>query len=139
MTSTPFSPCDEHGVTQSGAPLTRSMQPKTPCTPRRTKRLVLIAGASLAVCACAPPIVTANSSSCSSLLPPSWKDGVAGAPLPEDNTVADWEVFGDAQTGKLDTANGRTKDAIGIVERCEARDAAAVKSATRRRLFGIPL
>jgi hypothetical protein len=36
-------------------------------------------------------------------------------------------------------ANGRTKDAIGIVERCEARDAAAVKQAKRGffgRLFG---
>jgi hypothetical protein len=64
---------------------------------------------------------------------------VAGAPLPQGNTVADWEVFGDAQTGKLDQANDRTKDAIGIVERCEARDSAAVKKATRGffgRLFG---
>jgi hypothetical protein len=36
-------------------------------------------------------------------------------------------------------ANGRTKDAIGIVERCEARDAKAVRKSTRRflgRLFG---
>ena len=33
--------------------------------------------------------------------------------------------------GKLDEANGRTRDAIGIVERCEARDAAAVKRAKR--------
>jgi hypothetical protein len=36
-------------------------------------------------------------------------------------------------------ANARTSDAIGIVERCEARDAAAVKHAQRgffARLFG---
>jgi hypothetical protein len=46
-------------------------------------------------------------------------------------TVGDWIAFADAQTGKLDEANGRTRDAIGIVERCETRDAAAVKRARR--------
>jgi hypothetical protein len=48
-------------------------------------------------------------------------------------------VFGDAQTARLDQANGRTKDAITIVERCEDRDAKAVKRARRGffgRLFG---
>lgn len=64
---------------------------------------------------------------------------MAGAPLPDGDTVGDWISFADAQTGKLDQANGRTKDAISIVERCEARDQAAVKRATRGfwgRLFG---
>lgn len=64
---------------------------------------------------------------------------MAGADLPGGNTVGDWIAFGDAQTGKLDQANDRTKAAVGIVERCEARDAAAVKRATRGffgRLFG---
>jgi hypothetical protein len=35
-------------------------------------------------------------------------------------------------TGRLDQANDRTKSAIGIVERCEQRDAEAVKRATRK-------
>lgn len=64
---------------------------------------------------------------------------MAAADMPQGDTVGDWIVFGDAQTGKLDQANGRTKDAIGIVRRCEARDAAAVKHATRGffgRIFG---
>jgi hypothetical protein len=87
----------------------------------------------LSACAGAP-VVTATPSSCATLLPPEWKQGVAGAPLPQGDTVADWEVFADAQTGKLDQANGRTVDAIGIVERCEARDAAAIKKATHRFL-----
>jgi len=56
---------------------------------------------------------------------------VAGATLPDGSTVGDWVVFGDAQTGKLDEANGRTRDAIGIVERCEARDGEAVRRARR--------
>lgn len=92
----------------------------------------------LAACA-GTPIVTATPSSCAALLPAEWKQGVEGAPLPVGDAVADWEVFADAQTGKLDQANGRTKDAIGIVERCESRDAAAVKKATQGfwgRLFG---
>jgi hypothetical protein len=83
--------------------------------------------------------VTASNAGCSSLVPDSWKAGVDGAPLPDGNVVGDWIVFGDAQTGRLDQANGRTRDSIEIVERCEARDAAAVKRATRGffgRLFG---
>lgn len=90
-------------------------------------------------CVSGPPIVTAEGVSCSSLLPEEWKTGVAGADLPDGNVLADWIVFGDQQTGKLDQANGRTKDTIEIVQRCEARDAAAVKKATRGffgRLFG---
>jgi hypothetical protein len=59
--------------------------------------------------------------------------------MPDGDTVGDWIAFADAQTGKLDMANGRTRDAIDIVARCEARDAAAVKRATRgffERIFG---
>lgn len=104
------------------------------------KALMCYVCLSLGLTSCAgPPIVTASSASCSALLPPEWKQGVAGAPLPEGDTVADWVSFADAQTGKLDQANSRTHDAITIVERCEARDAAAVKKATRNfftRLFG---
>jgi len=81
--------------------------------------------------------VTASAAGCSALLPPDWKQGVAGAPLPEGETVGDWISFADAQTGRLDIANDRTKATISIVERCEARDAEAVKRATRRRFLGI--
>lgn len=83
------------------------------------------------------PIVTAMPNSCASLLPQEWKQGVAGAPLPEGDTVGDWITFADQQTGKLDIANDRTKSAIGIVERCEQRDKLAVERATRRRFLGI--
>jgi hypothetical protein len=102
------------------------------------KALPLIILLPLTACA-GTPVVTTASASCAALLPPSWKDGVAGAPLPDGDTVGDWVAFADAQTGRLDVANGRTRDAISIVERCEARDAAAVKRATRSwlgRLFG---
>lgn len=102
------------------------------------KRLLILAALLLSACA-GTPVVTAMPNSCASLLPQEWKQGVAGAALPDGDTVGDWITFADQQTGKLDIANDRTKSAIGIVERCEARDAAAVKKATRGffgRLFG---
>lgn len=48
--------------------------------------------------------------------------------------MGDWIAFGDAQTAQLDKANDRTLSAIGIVERCEARDREAVK---RRKFMGV--
>lgn len=45
-------------------------------------------------------------------------------------------VFADAQTGQLDKANDRYKAAVGIIDRCEERDRAAVK-ASRRKFLGI--
>lgn len=78
----------------------------------------------------------ASPSACSSLLPSEWREGVPGADLPEGSTVGDWIAYADAQTGQLDKANDRTRAAIGIVERCEARDAEAVKKA-RRKVLGV--
>ena len=98
----------------------------------------LVIAPMLLVAACAgAPVVVATPNSCASLLPEEWKQGVAGAPLPDGDTVGDWIAFGDAQTGKLDIANDRTKSAIGIVERCEQRDKIAVQRATRHKLLGI--
>lgn len=104
---------------------------------RMTRLIPLCAMLALPACVGGPPIVTASAAGCSKLLPTEWKAGVAGAELPAGNTVGDWISFADAQTGKLDQANERTKAAIGIVERCEARDAEAVKRATRRRFLGV--
>lgn len=59
-----------------------------------------------------------------------------GAPLPEDDSVGRWIAFGDAQTGQLDKANDRYVAGVGIVERCEARDRAAVKK-TARKFLGL--
>lgn len=82
----------------------------------------------------------ASQSACSSLLPSEWREGVPGADLPGSGpggaTVGDWIAYADAQTGQLDKANDRTKAAIGIVERCEERDRAAVKKA-RRKVLGL--
>ena len=93
--------------------------------------ILLCAMPALAGCAAGPPIVTVSGAGCAALLPIEWRAGVIPAPLPDGVTVGDWVAFADAQTGKLDEANGRTRDAIGIVERCEARDADAVNKARR--------
>jgi hypothetical protein len=89
---------------------------------------------------------------CSSLVPAEWEKGVEGAALPPLaepasgdkakelvqtlDALKNWTEFGLFQTVKLDQANGRTRDAIGIVRRCEERDRAAVRKA-RPKLLGI--
>lgn len=88
-----------------------------------------------------PPIF-APPAACSSLLPTDWSSGVADAPAPAQaaaplDQLKAWIGFGVAEAGQLQKANGRTRDAIGIVERCEARDAAAVHKAARRKFLGI--
>ena len=105
--------------------------------PRAPLRLsiLLCAMPALQACAGAPPIVS-TPSACSALLPQDWLAGVPGAPLPAGDTVGEWERFADAQTGQLDKANDRYAAAVGIVQRCEARDTAAVKS-SRRKFLGI--
>jgi hypothetical protein len=99
------------------------------------KRIVLIS-ALMAVTSCAmfqgKPIVSATPNDCSSLVPDSWKQGVPGVDLPGlDAAVGELWVAIDGQTGRLDQANGRTKDSIEIVERCEERDRKAVQKATQ--------
>jgi hypothetical protein len=62
------------------------------------------------------------------------------APLPDDDTSGAWAAFGDAQTGRLDTANRYGGAGLDVIERCEARDKDAAERLQRkpfwRRLFG---
>lgn len=103
--------------------------------------------------------IVAAPSACADLLPADWKNGVEhtsppepAAPKPQGDqatvpfwrAMTDWTLvelkkwtgFGVSEAAKLDQANGRTADAIGIVERCEARDAKAVKR-SRPKVLGI--
>lgn len=97
--------------------------------------LIATACAALSGCVSSGPII-ASASSCSALIPNSWRLGVEGAELPGGDTVGDWIAFADAQTGKLDVANGRTADSLSIIERCEARDKEAVRD-SRPRFLGV--
>lgn len=84
-------------------------------------------------CVGTPHIVTTRIA-CSALIPGEWKKPIEGAPLPsKDAAMGDWVGFAFAQTGQLDKANGRTADTIGIIERCEARDA----KTPRRKVLGV--
>ena len=102
---------------------------------RMMPSILLCAMLALPGCAGGPVLVTTQSA-CASLLPAEWRAGVAAAPLPDGDTVGDWVAFADAQTGRLDVANARTMDSIGIIERCEARDAQALKR-SRPKVLGI--
>ena len=95
---------------------------------------LLFAMPGLTACAGGVPIAS-TPSACSGLIPDGWASGVAGAPLPDGNTVGDWVAFGDAQTGRLDVANGRQADTLAIIQRCEERDRQAVKR-SRPGFFG---
>lgn len=92
----------------------------------------IAASLSILLAGCTAPTVLSTPNSCASLLPADWKQGVPGAELPTGDTVGDWVAFADATVGKLDMANGRTRDAIGIIERCEERDRKSVERATRK-------
>lgn len=90
---------------------------------------------------CGHTVIQAGASPCSALLPSEWLDGVPPAALPDSAKLADghddarpWQKGFIEQTGQLEAANGRYADAVGIVARCEARDAAALKRAQPRVL-----
>lgn len=109
-----------------------------PSNPRRgLTRLLILTSLALFVSGCvsAPPILS-TPTACSTLLPSDWLAGVPGAPIPQGDTVGSWMAFADAQTGQLDKANSRYAEAVGIVERCEARDREAIKKA-RPKFLGV--
>lgn len=92
--------------------------------PARLSKSILVSTLLLAgLSACAHrPVAILSASPCSTLVPTEWRDGVPAPALPAGSTAGDWAAFADAAVGQLDRANGRTVDAVTIVERCEARD-----------------
>lgn len=83
-----------------------------------------------------PPIL-ATPNACSKLIPPSYRNGVVAADLPTSNTIGDWIVFADAQTGQLDKANDRQATTIHITETCERLQREAVEASRPRKFLGI--
>lgn len=108
----------------------------------------------LAATACAPsPVIFAANSPCTELLPDEWEKGVGHAPPPKevppakdgslgaqlDHALAvgkEWIKFGTAEAAQVEKADGRYRDGVGIVRRCEARDAKAVAK-SRPRFLGL--
>jgi hypothetical protein len=112
---------------------------------RSTMRAMLAASLLLAVAGCAgSPVIVASPSACAELIPAEWANGVDHTPASGCcacqaygsagilawtlDELKKWTGFGVSEAAKVDQANGRTADAIGIVARCEARDAKAVKA-----------
>ncbi|QLQ12161.1 MAG: hypothetical protein HZY74_01140 [Brevundimonas sp.] len=62
--------------------------------------------------------------------------GAQRGPGESGDAALDWQLFGIAQTGKLDEANDRAGAAIETVEACETRDAAARRRRVGRRGAG---
>lgn len=83
-----------------------------------------------------PPVLSTQSAGCSSLTPRSWHDGIPAPPYPDPIVGALISAY-NVLEGLLESANDRQKATMDIQERCEARDAAAVHRATRRRFLGL--
>lgn len=71
---------------------------------------------------------------CSALLPDDWFLGVTAADIPEALMLADghddaapWQKGWIDQTARLETANERYIAGVGIIRRCEERNAAALR------------
>lgn len=113
-------------------------------SPRRTPALLLALPAMLVLPACAavPSTVTIPVAlDCAGRIPPQLRAEVAPAAPPADNSIGQWVAFGDAQTGRLETANDRRATMLWILEACETEErAAAARLAPRppwwRRLAG---
>lgn len=112
---------------------------------RSTMRLAAIATLPLTVllAGCAATVIAPSASPCSDLLPGEWAKGVTPADLPVSAKLADghddarpWQKGFIEQTGVVEIANDRYGAALGIVRRCEARDAAAVRRA-RPKVLGV--
>lgn len=109
--------------------------------------MLLLAGG----CIGTPPIIV-DKAPCSSLIPDSYRKPVGHAPDPREVRPADatpagqiayltelgkaWMEYGIAESAQVEKADGRTADVIDLQERCEKRDAAAVK-ASRPKFLGI--
>ena len=77
---------------------------------------IVACGLSVAGCATSPILGALN---CGALIGPTLRSDVEPAPLPE-NTLGGWVAFGDAQTGRLDDANGRRRAVVEIVDGCQS-------------------
>lgn len=120
---------------------------------RFATRLMLAGSLALGAAACvsAPPIVAA-AGSCPDLLPGEWEKGVEPAdappeapPKPADvkaqldwtlEQLKNWVSFGNESDARLGMANDRYRDAVGIVRRCDARNAKAIRGA-RSKVLGV--
>lgn len=93
------------------------------------RRTLMKLPVTLAFAACALSVAGCNTVpihaalDCSSLVGPTLRAPVSPSPLPSGNTVGEWVAFGDAQSGRLDEANGRKLAVVEIMDACQAQQA----------------
>lgn len=86
-------------------------------------------------------VIVPPKSACSTLVPESWEKGVGSAGFPAAGStdlerLKSWTEFAVEQTARLMSSDGRLKDTIGIIRRCEERDMLALEKA-RPRFLGV--
>lgn len=68
---------------------------------------------------------------CSSLAEPILGRPTEHAQLTQTGDAEmDWQLYGVAETGQLNTANNDKRDGLAIIQRCEERDRKAYRKAT---------
>lgn len=69
---------------------------------------------------------------CSDLLPPDWLKEVPAEELPSVSAaVGDWVTLANSLAGDVDTEHDHYVQGVGIVKRCEDRDAAVTAHLTK--------
>lgn len=112
------------------------MKTLKPFAPRRallTLSILTICASFVAACG-STTLVVAPAIKCSRLIPQGWRTPVQGVVIASPD-VGGLGVALDGQTGKLDEANGRTRDSIEITETCEAMQEEATKKLQRKSLW----
>jgi len=95
------------------------------------KRLLLAPIALLAGC---QTLVSTPPSNCAAFIPTSWKEPIAGYPLPADDTLPSWMQFGVGQSGQLAKSNDRHADTLHIFAECERRQ---LEARPRKKWLGV--
>ena len=99
--------------------------------PRHLKMLAVLLALPSVAC---QTIVQTPPANCAEFIPDTWKIAVAGAQLPMEDTLSEWQKFGVAQSGQLSKESGQKLDIIHIYTVCEKRQNDA---RPRRKVLGI--
>jgi hypothetical protein len=78
-------------------------------------------------------VTVSGALNCAALIGPTLRADVPPADLPAENTVGAWVAGFDAQTGKLEDANGRRGAVVEIIDNCQAEQ----ERLTRRKFLGL--
>jgi hypothetical protein len=94
----------------------------------QSAKLILLIATALLVASCASSRVVPPVEGCSSLAAPILGRVTPHAEIGDSGDPAlDWQLYGTAETGQLNSANSDKKIGLEIIRGCEARDAQAFR------------